>query len=120
KKIAIGVSGIGHYFYEWNTLPNCFNNSEIKQVYWLNKYGAWEQFCFAHNDIWSEKTDVKNYTKKRGQWMSSGLYGFDTVNSGDTSIVKNITRSGKLISNPLDEKTYKFVKNITHSPLVYI
>lgn len=91
-----------------------------KQLIWLNKYGGFDQFNFAHNDI--ESTDVESQTFERslGEWVGTSFV-LNSANSGVQTYLKTAKKKRTLISEYIDGSTQNWLMDsVAISPQAYI
>lgn len=91
-----------------------------KELIWLNKFGGFDQFLFAHNDIESTDIESKTFERGLGTWNGSS-YTLNSANSGIQTYSKVATKKRTLISEYIDEATQNWLMDsVALSPTAYI
>lgn len=74
--VQIGTSEIFTIYFLDDYCFGCY------QLQWLNEYGAYDSFIFAHNLDVDGETNAQKYTKQFGQWNGTA-FEYDSNKSGE-------------------------------------
>lgn len=86
---------------------------------WLNKYGAFDQFNFKHNRIYSSTVKSLTYGKPFGEWQGTE-HVLDAANSGTLTYLKTAKDRLQVVSDFIDQEQQNYlVESMYISPLVY-
>ena len=90
-------------------------------VQWLNRFGAYDNFIFTHNNIYSATIQDKNFQSYLGAWNAdTNTYNYSTQNTGVQSYQKNIIKKIQIVSGWLKAYEQNYLVQIYESPLVYM
>src|SRR5690606_12507253 len=83
-------------------------------VSWVNKYGAFDQFVFTHNNTTHPSIKSFGYTKQFGGLVGN-TYTFDANNSGHIDTVKVYEDRGVLISGWIGQHYQNWLVSLAQS-----
>jgi hypothetical protein len=90
-------------------------------VQWLNRFGAYGNFIFTHNNIYSATIQDKTFQSYLGAWNAdTNTYNYSTQNTGVQSYQKNIIKKIQIVSGWLKAYEQNYLVQIYESPLVYM
>ena len=90
-------------------------------VQWLNRFGAYDNFIFTHNNIYSATIQDKTFQSYLGAWNAdTNTYNYSTQNTGVQSYQKNIIKKIQIVSGWLKAYEQNYLVQIYESPLVYM
>lgn len=107
--VQIGTSEIItiHFFEE-----DCDDSNTIM---WLNDYGAYDSFVFAHNlDVSGSVTDRK-FTKQFGGWNGSN-FEYDASNSGEQRVGTQTKKQGTIYTDWITQSQQNWLVSLYDSP----
>jgi len=82
---------------------------------WINEFGSWDSFIFAHNLIKSGDVTERTYTKKFGQWDSSD-YIYDLNDSGNIRVGTQQIDKMTIYTDWITEDQQHFLTTLYKSP----
>lgn len=107
--VQIGTSEIItiHFFEDDCNQPNT--------LMWLNDYGAYDSFIFAHNlEAQGTVTDRK-FTKQFGEWSGSNFV-YDSSNSGEQRVGTSTKKQGTIFTDWITQSQQNWLTELYSSP----
>lgn len=114
-----------YYTYQLVTTVGSFPLSELRRVnlnkqecyygrglWWLNKLGGYDQYCFYHNYNVSTNITQQSYGQQLGGWDTSFgpvLYVFDAGLAGTYDYVKDMDDGFEVTTDYMDVKTFNWL-----------
>lgn len=95
--------------------PDC---GDYNMVYWLNDYGAIDQFLFTHSEQEEGSTVSEGYSKHFGAWSGSA-YQYST-NAGMRNSIVTTTRKITLNSDYMSSTVQNWLNEVVQSPRHWI
>lgn len=108
--VQIGTSEIlTLYFYD----DYCNTPSTIQ---WLNDYGAFDSFIFAHNLERNSNVKDRSYSKQFGGWVGTS-FTYDSNESGERRVGTSVVNEGIAYTDWIKEAQQQWLVELYRSPL---
>ena len=82
---------------------------------WINEFGSWDSFIFAHNLVKSGEVTERTYAKKFGQWDGTG-YIYDLNDSGNIRVGTQQIDKMTIYTDWITEEQQHFLTSLYKSP----
>ena len=108
--VQIGTSEILtiHFFDEYCNAPNT--------LMWVNDFGAFDSFIFAHNLEKSASVVDRSYSKQFGGWVGTS-YQYDSTQSGERRVGTTVNMKGTIYTDWIYEAQQQWLVELYRSPL---
>jgi hypothetical protein len=91
-----------------------------RQVYWVNKFGSFDNFLFFHNQQAETEITKQSYTKQYGGWVGDN-YVLDASVSGKNDFVKDMSDKVKITSEWMTMEVFNWLnRSLLESPYVMV
>jgi len=108
--VQIGTSEIlTIYFYD----DYCYSPNTLT---WLNDYGAFDSFIFAHNLERNSNVKDRSYSKQFGQWNGTS-FTYDSNDSGERRVGTTVSNEGNIYTDWINETKQHWLTELYRSPL---
>jgi hypothetical protein len=89
-----------------------------RQVYWVNKFGSFDNLLFFHNQQAETEITKQSYSKQYGGWVGND-YILDASTSGKNDFVKDMSDKVKITSDWMTMDVFNWLnRSLLESPYV--
>ena len=86
---------------------------------WINQFGAWDSFIFAHNLEQSFDVTDRSYTRKFGSWNGS-IFSYDLNDAGNVRVGTQQTDKMTIYTDWITETEQHFLLTCYKAPRFYL